>query len=116
MAYELYDQISLDEFIMIAGNTYTVDFTVYESDGTDMDLGGATVYWVLSPYGRPDYTAVQISGTVTGTNTFEVEFPSSVNSTLSGKYIHQPVVVSFFGKEYRPAQGIINIVPRISYT
>lgn len=117
MAYDLYDQISLEEFIMIAGNSYTIDFTAYEEDGVNpMDLGGATVYWVLSPYGRPNYTAVQISGTITGANTFDIEFTSTISKNLSGKYIHQPVIVSFSGKEYRPAQGIINIVPKISYT
>jgi len=117
MTYTSFSTLNaLGEFSFIAGSQYTVDFTVYESDGiTPMDLGGATVYWVLAPYGQPDYTIVQITGTVTGTNTFEFDVPSTATENLSGKYIHQPVIVSFGGKVYRPCQGIALILPKISY-
>lgn len=118
MTYTSFSNInSLEEFSFIAGSKYTVDFTAYQSDGfTPMDLGGATVYWVLAPYGQPDYTVVQITGTVTGTNTFEFEIPSATSATLSGKYIHQPVIISFGGSEYRIAQGILLVIPQIPYT
>jgi len=118
MTYTPYSEINyLEEFSLIAGNSYTVDFVAYEYDGvTPMDLGGASVYWVLSPYGRPDYTIVQITGIVTGANTFEFNFTSTLSSPLSGKYIHQPVIVSFSGKEYRPAQGLCLIIPKIAKT
>jgi hypothetical protein len=53
MTYTPYTAInSLAEFSFIAGSQYELDFTVYESDGINpMDLGGATIYWVLAPYG-----------------------------------------------------------------
>lgn len=108
---------SLQEFSFIAGSSYTLDFTVYESDGINpMDLGGATIYWVLAPYGQPDYTILQITGSITGVNTFEVEITSALSENLSGKYIQQPIIVAFSGTEYRIAQGIVLILPKISYT
>ena len=46
---------SLKEFSLIAGTEYTLEFNVFEADGvTPLDLGGATVKWVLCPYGQPD--------------------------------------------------------------
>ena len=117
MTYTSYATLnSLGEFSFIAGSQFEIDFTAYQSDGVNpMDLGGATVYWVLAPYGQPDYTVVQITGTVTGTNTFSFTIPFATSSTLSGKYIHQPIIVSFGGLEYRPAQGILTVIPTITH-
>lgn len=114
MPYNSYSQInSLEETTFIAGNDFTLEYVVFESDGvTPMDLGGATTYVVISPYGQPEYKEVQITGTITATNTFEVGFSSSLSGDLSGYYIHQPVILSFSGTEYRPAQGLLNILPR----
>ena len=117
MSYTPYTDInSLEETSFIAGNTYTMKFEVFADDGvTPMDLGGANTYLVLSPYGQPDYTELQITGTITGTNTFEFDLTGKTND-LSGKYVFQPVIVSFGGTEYRPAQGLITAIPRISYS
>ena len=117
MTYTPYDEInSLEEFSFIAGNNYVVEFAVYEEDGVNpIDLGGATVYWLVSPFGQPDYTELQVTGTITGTNTFEFDLAGLTNN-LSGKYIHQPVIISFGGEEYRPAQGVLTVIPRISYS
>jgi hypothetical protein len=117
MTYTSFSNInSLEEFSFIAGSQYTLDFTVYESDGfTPMGLGGATIYWVLAPYGQPDYRVAKITASITGTNTFTVTIPSATTATFSGKYIHQPVIISFAGKVYYPCQGIILILSKISY-
>ena len=118
MSYTSFTNInSLEEFSFIAGSQYSIDFTVYQSDGINpMDLGGATVYWVLAPYGQPDYTVLQITATITGTNTFTVTIPSASTASLSGKHIHQPIILSFGGKVYKPCQGLLLILPKISYT
>lgn len=106
---------SLQEFSMIAGTEYTLEYTVYEEDGTTpLDLGGATITWLLCPYGEPTYTVLQIAGTITGTNTFKVVIPSASTINLSGKYIQQPVIYSFLGSEYRPGQGVILILDAIA--
>ena len=105
---------SLDEFSMIAGSEYTLTFNVYQQDGlTPLDLGGATVKWVLCPYGQTDYNILQKTATITGTNTFNVVLSASDTISLSGKYIQQPVIFSFTGIEYRPAQGILLILSAI---
>jgi hypothetical protein len=118
MSYTSFSTLNaLGEFSFIAGSQYTVDFAVYEADGiTPMDIGGATVYWVLAPYGQPDYRVVQITGVVTGTNTFKVTIPSATSASLSGKYIHQPIIVSVAGLEYRPAQGLVLIIPQTPHS
>jgi hypothetical protein len=108
---------ALEEFSFIAGNTYTLEFTVYEDNGvTPLDLQGATVDWTLCPYGQTDYTILQKSATITGTNTFEVVLSNTDTSALSGKYIQQPVITAFEGEEYRPAQGVILVLPQIVKT
>jgi len=105
----------LEEFSFIAGNSYTLEFEVFEENGiTPLDLGGATIDWVLSPYGQTDYTVLHVVGTITGANTFEVELSHINTETLSGKYIQQPVITAFSGEEYRPAQGVILILPEIA--
>jgi hypothetical protein len=108
-----YAQInSLAEFAFIAGTDYTLSFTVYDEDGTTpQDIGGATVTWTLSPYGQ-NYNVLEITGTITGTSTFDVVIPASSTETLSGKYLQQMTIDSFYSQRFRPAQGIILILPR----
>lgn len=117
MSYTSFSVInSLEEFSFIAGSQYKLEFTVYQSDGVNpMDLGGATIYWVLAPYGQPDYTVLQLTGVVTGTNTFSVTIPFGSTTLLSGKYVHQPIIKSFGGLEYHPCQGIVMILPQVAY-
>ncbi len=114
MSYSSYSQInSLEETTFIAGNDFTLKYEVYESDGvTPMDIGGATVYCLISPYGQPEYNEVQITATITGANTFEANITALLSKELSGYYIHQPVIIAFSGAEYRPAQGLLNILPQ----
>lgn len=114
MGYNSYSQInSLEETTFIAGNDFTLSYAVYEEDGvTPMDLGGASVYCMISPYGQPEYSEVQIAALITGANTFEAEITSVMSKDLSGIYIHQPVILAFSGSEYRPAQGLLNILPQ----
>lgn len=118
MSYNSYSQInSLEETTFIAGNDFTLQYSVFESDGlTPMDLGGAATYVVISPYGQPEYKEVQLTGIITTANTFEVGFTSALSRDLSGIYIHQPVIVAFSGTEYRPAQGLLNILPQTPYS
>ena len=117
MTYASYAQDIIPDFSFIGGNDYTLEFVVTESNGiTPKDISGSTVKWVLAPYGQPDYTVVQITGTITDTNKFEVEISSAQSKTLSGNYIHQPIIIALSGTEYRPAQGIIVIKPAIPNT
>lgn len=108
---------ALEEFSFIAETDYTLTFTVYESDGvTPVDLGGGTIKWVLSPMGQPDFNILELDGVINTTSTFTVSIPAAQTSGLSGKFVHQPVITDFEGKTFRPAQGIITIIPRIPLT
>jgi hypothetical protein len=115
MPYLLYSQINaLEEIAFIGGTDFTLEFGVFEEDGvTPIDLSGATIKWVLCPYGQSDYNVLTKTGVMTSTNVFEVTLEKVDTQLLSGKYIHQPVVTSFLGKEYRPSQGTILIQPAI---
>lgn len=109
------DLNSLEKTFFIGGNTYILKFVAYQEDGsTLLDLGGATVKWGLCPYGNSDYTSLEKTGTITGTNTFEVELSSADTQSLDGTYIQQPVITALTGEVYRPAQGVIVILPAIS--
>jgi len=116
MAYISYAQLnSLAEFSFIAGTEYIMTFNAFQADGVSpLDLGGATITWVACPFGQSNYTAMQIAGVITATNTFTVTIPSDTSRPLSGKYIHQPVIVDFAGTEFRPAQGELIILPAIT--
>lgn len=112
-SYVLYSQInSLEEFSFIAGTPFTLYFTVYEQDGTTLlDMGGGTFKWVLSPYGQ-NYNVLDVEGTITDVGKANVQLETADTELLSGKYIHQPVIISFSGEKYRPSQGVVLIIPR----
>lgn len=114
MSYVSYSDLnSLEEISFIAGNEYTLEFTVYKDDGTPQDLGGSSVFWVMCPFGQFGINVLQKTATITGTNTFTVTLDSADTQDLDGKYIHQPVIQSFSGVESRPAQGVILVIPQI---
>lgn len=117
MSYASYSQDTLSDLSFIAGNDFTFEFVVTESDGvTPMDISGSTVKWVLSPYGQPSYKVCQVEGVITDTNKFTVSLSSTLTKDLSGNYIHQPIIVALSGAEYRPAQGVLVVKPRIPYS
>lgn len=111
--YTVYSQInSLEEFGFIAGTPYTLNYNVYEQDGiTPLDMGGGTMKWTLSPYGQ-NYSVLEKNGSITGIGTCQVQLTTADTETLAGKYIQQPVIISFSGQEYRQGQGVILIIPR----
>ena len=117
MPYNSYAQINtMEDFSLIAGNSFTIYFEAYEDDGvTPMDLGGATTHLTFAPFGQPEYSELTVLGIVTGTNAFKFVL-DGLTSNLSGIYILQPIIVSFFGKEYRPAQGLCTISTRTPYS
>ena len=118
MSYTSYAALnSLEETSFIAQSEFTLYFTAYQADGvTPLDLGGAYISWELCPYGQDSYTVLQKIAVVTGANTFKVVLLANDTRGLSGKYIHQPVITSFAGNIYRPAQGVLLILPAIPVT
>lgn len=107
---------NLEEFSMIAGTSKLLEFSVYDNSGLPLNISTCTVKWVLAPFGQPSSNVAQVDGTITGLNTFEIDIPNADTETLSGKYIHQPIIISFDNKETRLGQGIITIIPQIPIT
>jgi hypothetical protein len=102
---------SLEEISFIGGTEYTLEYVVYDQSGALANISGATCSAVISEYGNPD-VLLTYAGNKTSATTFEVVFLSADSKALSGKFIHQPIVVES-GKEYRSQQGIINITSAI---
>ena len=104
----------LDSFSFIGGTTQILSFTTVDSAGSSVDLTTATCTVVFSPYGRNNYAAMTITGSVAlaSPNTFTATLTGSSTETLSGKYTMQPCIVDFGGTEYRPSQGIVLITGR----
>lgn len=113
MAYISYQQLnSLPETAFIGGTEFTMNYTVYEEDGVNLtDISGATVKVRFCPYGQTDYCVLDKAGTVTGTGTFTVVLDAVDTQDLSGKYLQQVYMESFTGVEFRPAQGVVIILP-----
>ena len=103
----------LDSFNFIGGAAQTLNFDVYDSDGSAVDLSSATTSVVFSPYGNYTYAAITLGGTTgSETNRFTATLTGSSTATLAGKYTMQPVIIDFYGEEYRPAQGVVLITGR----
>jgi len=105
---------NLDQFNFIAGDTQSLTFEVYDSNGSEVDISTSTCTVVFSPYGQFNYAAITISGSITGSSThiFDATLNGSATRLLSGKYTMQPVIVDFNGDEFRPAQGVVLISGR----
>lgn len=114
VTYTIYSQInSLEEFGFIAGTPYTLTYNVYEEDGvTPLDMSGATFKWVLTPYGQ-SYNILEITGTIVDIGVASVTLATEDTLLLSGKFIQQPIIISFSGEEYRQGQGVILISPAV---
>mgnify|MGYP001184891385 CR=1 FL=1 len=105
---------TLSEVSFIAGTTQIFEFAVVDNSGYPVDLGAATCSWKMSYFSNPTETVVSKSGTVfgTGSDSFRVTLTTADTQELYGKFIHQPVVIDFAGKEYRLDQGLITIRQR----
>ena len=116
MAYTLAKADDLDPISFIAGTEQELTFYIYDSPSgsSTKDLSGATCTWEMARYGS-DSTLVTKAAVVSGSpiNMMVVTLASSDSETLSGKFIHQPVITEG-DTEYRPSQGIINIFAQIS--
>jgi len=110
------DIYNLADFSFIAGSEYILEYTVYEDNGVvPVDISSGTAKLYVSPLGQPEYVALEKNGVISvTTGVFTVTLELADTQGLSGKYVQQPVVYDFAGKEYRLGQGTFTVIPRIA--
>ena len=101
----------------IGSDFQELEFTVIDSvTGEPVDLTTfQEIRWVLFRYGDPDNPLLNLIGTVVASDSsrFNVYIESEFTRDLGGNlYVQQPVLIDSQGKEFRPAQGQINIASR----
>jgi hypothetical protein len=106
----------LPEDSFIAGTHKIYTFDILDETGNAVNLASCqSLNWELARLGSV-VAVISASATYSGTpnNQMSVEVLTSKTLNLSGKYVHQPVIVDASGNEFRPSQGIITIFARIS--
>lgn len=104
----------------IGGNFNTYEFLVVDATNPTepVDLTIFTeIRWCLFRYGDFEHPILNLLGIIQSTNhaMFLVSIDSKYTEDLSGLFIHQPILVDGAGRQFIPAQGLINIIPRASY-
>lgn len=111
--------ITLPEETFIGGTYKELVFDVFDLGGNPVDITSASTAWVLAPFGRPEDALVYKTGVYQETdnkNRFAIFLYSTDTQSLSGKYIHQPIITTASPIEFRPEQGYINIIPAVGLT
>jgi len=106
----------LPEISFIGGAEQQLEFNVYDETGIAVNVVDSVCAWRLSPYGNAGYTTLSLIGVTTGSssNKYTVTVSGSNTLSLEGKYIQQPKIIDVSGTEFRPSQGIVTIIPRIT--
>lgn len=103
---------NLPEISFIEGSDKILTFTVYEQDGiTLQDINGSLIKWYLFPYGDSSYVLIEKDGELTTENEFAVSISRDDYVGLSGKFTQQLLITDFEGSPFRPAQGIVIVLP-----
>lgn len=106
--------MTLPTIDIIAGSTQVLNFEVFDKKGNPMDLEGASVLWYLAQFGNTEVSVLEpVIGEIVKDNVFRINLTSNMTKNLSGTFVHQPLIKDIGGEEFRPAQGIINIIPQI---
>ena len=108
------DLYTLEQIQMIGGNTQYLDYSVYDPSGSAVDLNGATCEIKLRRYGSFGSDAfLTKTGTITGTNTFQVILSTADTLSLYGKFTQQVIVTDMSSKQFR-FMGLIVIEKSIT--
>lgn len=106
----------LDEFSFIAGNFQELEFQVRDMETSEpVDLNDLNeIRWVLFRYGDVDNPLLSLKGVVslTDPSIFRITIKTDYTKDLSGLFMHQPILIDGEGREFSPAQGLINIISR----
>lgn len=103
---------SLKTIEIISGTKTVIKCEFYYSTNEPLDLSSANAYLRISEFNDTSIVVANITANILG-NTITAEISSSDTKDLSGRYIYQPIIVDYSGKEYVYNQGIIEIIPEI---
>jgi hypothetical protein len=110
-----YDTLNnLDDLVLIGGTDKLLTFIAYHEDGVNLlNITGGSAEWRLCPYGEFSVNILHVHGTIATANTFTIQLTAAQTLTLAGKYIQQTIITDFYGKTFRPGQGVVLILPAI---
>jgi hypothetical protein len=110
--------ITFPDISFIGGTYKELPFDVEDEAGNPVDISSFTFSWVLSPVGESAVSSLVKTGvfdtTVADKNRFIVYLYSYDTINLSGKFIHQPIIIGNPGYDLRNGQGYIIILPGLS--
>jgi len=114
MAYALPSINELADIQFIAGTEQELTFLIYTSASATKNITASTCTWEMARYGSGNSILTK-TAVVSGSpiNGMVVTLTTADTESLSGKFIHQPVITDG-DTSYRPSQGIIQIYARIS--
>lgn len=114
MSFSLVTACDLEQVSFIAGTEQEFTFDIYTSGSVAMDLSSSTCTWEMARYGSGSAILTK-NAIVPGTpvNRMQVILAPTDTASLSGKFIHQPVITTG-SSVARPSQGIIQIFSQIS--
>lgn len=107
---------TLDSFSFIGGDFQELEFTVIDNETMlPVDLSYfLDIRWILFRLGDWENPILNLSGEILASDTskFVIYINSEYTKNLSGLFVQQPMLIDSSEKEFRPAQGTINIIPR----
>lgn len=108
---------TIPDITFIGGTTYYLDLNLNDELGIPKDLGGSTWTFLMARYGESKYVLKKIYAITDALQpiyTLRITISPSETISLSGVYSHQSIVeFNSDGVIYKPAQGIITIIPAI---
>lgn len=99
----------LETVSLIAASNFKFEFELKSSTNVPLKTGGATLTWLLSPYGQPEICVLQKEVTSNGNGIFTVSVDYTDTYYLGGTYMQQIEIKDIDGKHFRPVQGIVII-------
>jgi hypothetical protein len=106
----------LAEMTFIAGDYKFLEFQVFDGETqTLVDLSlFKEIRWVLFPYGNSENPILNLKGSVVASDNtkFDVSIKSEYTENLVGLFVQQVTLIDMANKEFVPAQGYFEIIPK----
>lgn len=103
---------TLEPITIIAGDYFTFEFDVFDKDRSESaDLTGYEASILIAPYSQSDATIISKRGSIVEDSRFIAIINSEDTINLTGKFVYQPVLKAPNDRQYRPAQGVLTILP-----